>query len=385
VTDPGAIFLTEEERLIQKTARDFADKVLAPMASEIDAREEVPEELIARMAELGFMGVLIPEEYGGPGLNNFCLTLIGIELNRVCASTGATFSVQNSLVSSPIIRFGTQDQKRRYLPKIAKAEIIGGYSLTEPESGSDAASLSTTAVKQGDWYILNGTKNFVTNGGIAKLFIIFARTHPDRSLRAKGISAFLVERDTEGLTVGKSEKKMGIRGSSTVELYLKDCKVHSSNLLGQENQGFKIAMDTLDGGRIGISSQAVGIAQACLDACIKYGKQRKQFGRYISEFQAIQWKLADMATEIEAARMLVYHASRLRDAGLPHTKEAAMAKLFSSSIANKAAREAVQVHGGVGYTVEFPVERFFRDAKITQIYEGTSEIQRIVIARQLLR
>jgi alkylation response protein AidB-like acyl-CoA dehydrogenase len=377
--------LGEDERLIQQTARDFADRVLKPRAPEFDRNGHVPREMLTQMAELGFMGMLVPEEFGGSGLNNFCLALVQMEINRACASTGVTMGVHNSLLSSPVIRFGTDAQKKTYLPRLAKAELIGAYSLSEPGSGSDAGALRATAVKQDGHWVLNGTKNFVTNGGIADLFIVFARTHPDPAMKTKGISAILVERNTKGLTVGKHESKLGIRGSTTTELAFQDCKVPAANLLGGENEGFKVAMVTLDGGRIGIAAQAVGIAQACLDASLKYAKERRQFGKPIGEFQAIQWKIANMATDIDAARYLVLRAARLRDEGKPHVLEASMAKLFAADMVNRHATEAVQIHGGVGYIKEFSVERYFRDAKITEIYEGTSEIQRMVIARNLLR
>jgi alkylation response protein AidB-like acyl-CoA dehydrogenase len=376
--------LSEEELLVQQAARDFAEKELQPLAAEVDKKGEIPQQVISKLAEQGFMSMLIPRELGGAGLNNFCLTLSQIEVNKACASTGVTMSVHNSLVSSPIIHFGTEEQKKKYLPRMATAEIIGAYSLTEPVSGSDSAALITTARKSNGSYVLNGTKVFVTNGAIAGLFIVFARTHPDITLKAKGISAFLIERGTKGLGIGKPEKKMGIRGSSTVQLFLEDCVVPKENLLGEENGGFKIAMHTLDGGRIGIAAQAIGIAKACLEESIRYAKQREQFGRPIGEYEAIQWKIANMATDIEAATMLAFRAARLRDERKDHTKEAAMAKLFAATMANDHTKEAVQIHGGVGYIRDFPVERYFRDAKITEIYEGTNEIQRLVIARKLL-
>ncbi|HEU4338445.1 MAG TPA: acyl-CoA dehydrogenase [Planctomycetota bacterium] len=377
--------LSEDERLVQQTARDFADRVLKPRAAEFDKNGSVPREVLAQMAELGFMGMLVPEDYGGSGLNNFCLALVQMEVNRACASTGVTMSVHNSLFTSPLIRFGTEAQKKSLLPRLAKGELIGAYSLSEPGSGSDAGALRATATRQDGHWVLNGTKNFVTNGGIADIFIVFARTHADPSLKTKGISAILVERGAKGLSVGKHESKLGIRGSTTTELAFQDCRVPAANLLGNENEGFKVAMTTLDGGRIGIAAQAVGIAQACLDASIKYAKERRQFGKAIGEFQAIQWKLANMATDIEAGRFLVLRAARLRDEGKPHIVEASMAKLFAADMVNRHATEAVQIHGGVGYVKEFGVERFFRDAKITEIYEGTSEIQRMVIARNLLK
>lgn len=377
--------LSEEEQLVRRTAREFADTELAPLAEEIDRKHEIPRRVIDKLAALGFMGVIIPEEYGGSGLSSACLFLIQVEINRACASTGITMSVHNSLCSSPIVCFGSEELKRRYLTKLASAERIGAYSLSEPASGSDAAGLITRAERTGDAYALNGQKVFVTNGAIADVFVVFARTAKVAGSKAKGITALVVERDTPGFTVGKPENKLGIRGSSTVQLFFQDCRVPAENLLGEEGEGFKIAMATLDGGRIGIAAQAIGIATACLEASVKYARQRRAFGRSIAEFQAIQWKLAAMATDIEAATLLALRASRLRDAGQPHTKEAAMAKLFSADMANRHASEAVQIHGGAGYTTEFPVERYFRDARITELYEGTTEIQRLVIARNLLR
>lgn len=377
--------LTDEERLIRDTARDFAEKTLRPLAAGIDRDGEVPRKVLEQLAELGFMGVICPEEFGGSGLSNLCLALIQMEINRVCASTGVTLSVHNSLCQSPIVLFGTDAQKRRYLPRLAKAELLGAYSLSEPVSGSDAGALITTAVRDGSQFVINGTKNFVTNGGFADLFVVFARTGRDANVKHAAITAFVVEKGSKGFTVGKPEAKMGIRGSSTTCLFFEDCRVPAENVLGVEGEGFKVAMATLDGGRIGIAAQAVGIATACLEESVKYAKERRQFGVAIGSFEAIQWKLAEMATDIDAARLLVLRAARLRDAGQPHTKEAAMAKLFAARVANDAATQAVQIHGGVGYIKEFPVERFFRDAKITEIYEGTNEIQRIVISRALLK
>jgi alkylation response protein AidB-like acyl-CoA dehydrogenase len=377
--------LSEEEALIQQTARDFADRELAPLAAEIDRKHEIPRAVLEKMAGLGFMGMLAPEELGGAGLGNFALALVQLEINRACASTGVTMSVHNSLFQSPVLRFGSEEQKKRYLPRVTRAEWIGAYSLSEPASGTDAGALLTTAVRKGDHYAVNGTKNFVTNGSIADVFVLFARTNPDPGLKHEGVSAFIVERSSPGLVVGKAEHKMGIRGSSTTTLFFDDCRVPAANLLGKEGEGFKIALSTLDGGRIGIASQAAGIAQACLEASVQYAKERRQFDQPIAAFQAVQWKIAQMATDIEAARLLILRAARLRDAGLPHTKEASMAKLFASQMANRHAAEAVQIHGGAGYIRDFPVERHFRDAKITEIYEGTSEVQRMVVARSLLR
>jgi alkylation response protein AidB-like acyl-CoA dehydrogenase len=377
--------LTPEEVLIRDTAHDFAEKELAPIAGKIDRDGKIPREILDKMAALGFMGMLTPEAYGGVGLTNLALCLVQLEINRACASTGVTMSVHNSLCQSPLLRYGSDEQKQRYLPRLARGEWIGAYSLTEPVSGTDAAALITTAVKDGGDYILNGTKNFVTNGGFADLFILFARTDPAPSAKQTGITAFLVERTSKGLTVGKAEKKMGIRGSSTTTLFFDGCRVPAANVLGKVGDGLKIALSTLDGGRVGIASQACGIAMACLDASIKYARERKQFDRPIGDFQAIQWKIAEMATDIDAARLMIYRAARMRDNDQPHTREASMAKLFASTMANKHANQAVQIHGGVGYIKDFPVERYFRDAKITEIYEGTSEVQRIVIARSLLK
>jgi alkylation response protein AidB-like acyl-CoA dehydrogenase len=375
--------LSDEERMIQETAREFADSEIAPVASENDAKGRFPADIIKKLGELGFMGMLIPEQYGGAGLGNFCLVLALEEVNRVCASTGVTMSVHNSLTTSPIIKFGSDYLKETYLPRLATGELLGAYALSEADAGSDAASLQCRAVKDGDEYVVNGTKLWVTTGADADLYIVMLRTDTDK--RSKGISAFIVERDTAGFKVGKKENKLGLRASSTTELIFEDCRLPAKNMLGEEGIGFKIAMATLDGGRIGIGTQAVGIAQACLDASVAYAQQREQFGKKIGEFQAIQWKIADMATAIEAARLMVHRAARMRDMDVPHTKESAMAKLFASETANRAAREAVQIHGGAGYLKDFPVERYFRDARITEIYEGTSEVQRIVISRAFLR
>ena len=377
--------LSPEEALIQATAREFADKELAPIAGSIDKNGEIPRAVLEKMASLGFLGMLTPESFGGVGLTNLALALVQLEINRACASTGVTMSVHNSLFQSPLLRFGNEEQKKRYLPGATRGDWFGAYSLTEPGSGTDAAALSTTAKRDGEHYVLNGTKNFVTNGGFARTFVVYARTNTDPAAKHKGISAFFVDRAAPGFSVGIPEKKMGIRGSSTTTLTLDNVRVPAIDRLGAEGEGFKIAMSTLDGGRIGIAAQAVGIAQACLDASIKYAKERQQFGKPIADFQAIQWKLAEMATDVDAATLLIHRAARLRDAGVPHAKEASMAKLFASTIANKAANEAVQIHGGAGYCRDFPVERYFRDAKITEIYEGTSQAQRMIIAKSLLK
>jgi alkylation response protein AidB-like acyl-CoA dehydrogenase len=374
--------LTEEQQMIQQTAREFADNEIAPVADQHNREHRFPAEIIKTLADLGFMGMLVPEKYGGTALGNFCLVLALEEVNRACASTGVIMSVHNSLCTSPILHWGSDDLKDRYLPKLATCEMLGAYALSEPDSGSDAAALTTSAVRDGNEYVINGTKNFITTGAEADVTVVMART--DASHKTRGITAFVVERDTKGYNIGRKEDKLGLRASSTVQLVFEDMRVPADRMLGEEGMGFKIAMHTLDGGRIGIAAQSVGIAQACLDASVKYAEEREAFDKQIGHFQAIQWKLADMATRVEAARLLVYNASRLKDEGKPHSKEAAMAKLFSSETCNWAAREAVQVHGGAGYLEDFPVERFFRDARITEIYEGTSEIQRIVISRNLL-
>jgi len=375
--------LDQELTLVRDMARDFAEKELFPRAAKHDRQEHIDKEVFAKLTELGLWGLTVPEEYGGSGLGNLALAAVLIELNRACASTGVTVSVHNSLVGAPLKRFGSKAQKEEWFPRLATGEVIGAYCLTEPSSGSDAASLRTSAVMNGGDYVLEGTKLFVTNGNEAGLFIVYARTDAKAS-KANGISAFLVPRDTKGLRVGKKEKKTGIRGSSTTEVLLEGARIPASNLLGEKNRGFQVAMDTLDGGRIGIAAQAVGIGQACLEASTKYAKERQQFGRPIGDFQAIQWKLADMATEIDAARLLVYRAAELKQRGEPHTEAGAKAKLYASEMARRQTGEAIQIFGGYGYTKEFPVERYYRDAKITEIYEGTSEIQRLVIARSIL-
>lgn len=369
--------------MIQQTAREFANSEIAPAASKNDHEGRFPREIVDGLAKLGFLGMLVPEEYGGSGLGNFCLVLALEEVNRACASTGVTMSVHNSLTSSPIIKFGSEETKKKYLPRLAKGELLGAYALSEAGSGSDAASLQAAAVKDGNEYVVTGTKSWITTGAEADVFVVMLRTDPNE--RSKGISAFVIDRDTPGFTIGKKEDKLGLRASSTVQLVFEDARVPAANMLGTEGEGFKIAMQTLDGGRIGIGTQAVGIAQASLDAAVAYANDREQFGKKIGEFQAIQWKIADMATKIEAARLMIYRAARMRDRGEPHSKESAMAKLFASEMANQCAREAVQIHGGAGYLKDFDVERFYRDARITEIYEGTSEIQRIVISRFVMK
>lgn len=377
--------LSDVERALVENARKFAEREVKPVAEQLDRNREFPLEIIKKAGEQGFLGMLIPQKYGGTELGNFALCLVLEQINKVCAATGITISVQCSLVSSPIIRFGTEEQKQKYLPKIASGEIIGAYCLTEPLAGSDAASLRTRAEKKNGYYILNGEKCFVTNGGYADLFIVYARTEPDIKLKAKGITAFLIEKNFPGVRVGPNEHKMGLRASSTVSLYLEDCKVPQENVLGEINKGFVVAMDTLDGGRIGVATQSLGIAEAAFEKSLEYVKQRGQFGKKLSEYESIQWKLAEMAMNIDAAKLLTYRAAKMRDKKIPHSKEASMAKLFASTMCNKVVREAVQIHGGFGYFEESFVARLFRDQRITELYEGTSEIQRIVIARNLLK
>jgi alkylation response protein AidB-like acyl-CoA dehydrogenase len=375
--------LNEDQQMIRDTARDVAQNVLAPRAGELDKTETFPRENLEALAELGFMGVLVPEDYEGAGLGTLELVLILEEVSRACASTGVTLGVHNSLACGAITMFGNDDQKGRYLERLASGTWLGAYGLTEPEAGSDAASMSMSAHKDGSDYVLNGTKVMITSGSEADLVVILARTDPKE--RTKGLTAFIVEKGTPGFSPGHKEKKLGIRASSTSELVFEDCRVPEANVLGGIGHGFKIAMTVLDGGRIGIAAQALGIGRAALEASVKYAGERVQFGRPIAKFQAVQWKIADMATALESARLLTYRAAWLKDHGRPHTREASMAKLCASDAANLAAREAVQIHGGVGYTKDFDVERFFRDARITQIYEGTSEVQRIVISRSYLR
>lgn len=377
--------LSERHKQVRETARRFADEVLAPRAARIDAEHIFPREEMQGLAKLGFLGMLVPEALGGSGLGNQGLVLALEEVNRACASTGVTMSVHNSLATGPIVRFGNAAQKAKYLPRLARGEWIGAYSLTEPGSGSDAASLIATARRDGDHYVLNGVKVFVTTGGEADLVILFARTGTDASQRAKGVSCFIVEAASKGCRAGKPEEKLGIRGSNTVTLYLEDLRVPAENLLGEEGKGFPIAMDTLDGGRIGIATQALGIARACLDECVRLVKGATDAGGAMRESGAVTGRIAEMATDVDAARLLIHRAATLRDRKLPHGKEAAMAKLFASQVANRAAREAVQIAGMAGYTGASPVERFFRDARITEIYEGTTEIQKLVISRALLK
>ena len=375
--------LSEELTMVRDAAREFAERELKPRATKHDRQEHLDPEVLKLIGELGFWGLTVSEEYGGSGLGNLALSIVLEEINRGCGSTGVTVSVHNSLLCSPLMKFGTAEQKKRFLPKLASGEWIGAYCLTEPGSGSDAAALSTRAVKDGDHFVLDGTKIWVTSGSMAGLALVYARTNPDVP-KAKGISAFLVETSTPGCIVGKKELKCGIRGSPAVELQFDKCRVPAANMVGALDKGFPIAMDTLDGGRIGIAAQSVGIGQACLEEAVSYAKVRVQFGKPIAHFQAIQHKIADMQTRLSASRMLVQKAAWLRDRGEPCGRQAAEAKLFASQTANFCADECLQIHGGAGYTDHFIAERLFRDARITEIYEGATDIQRLVIARSVI-
>jgi butyryl-CoA dehydrogenase len=375
--------LTEEQRMIQEMARNFAQKEVLPKAAELDESGRYPRELVQQMAELGLLGVAVPEEYGGAGMDNVCYAIAMEEIARACASTAVIMSVNNSLVCDPLLKFGTEEQKKKYLVPLASGRKLGCFGLTEPGAGSDAGSQKTTAVRNGDHYVLNGTKNFITNAPEADLCILFAMT--DKEKKHKGITTFILDMKLPGVTIGKHEKKMGIKASPTASIILEDVKIPAVDRLGNEGEGFKVAMGTLDGGRIGIASQAIGIARASLEDSLAYAKERKQFGQPIAEFQAIQWMLADMATEIDAARLLAYRAAWLKDRKARHSKESAMAKLYASEAAMRAGVKGIQIHGGYGYIKEYPAERHFRDAKITEIYEGTSEIQRLIISSALLK
>lgn len=373
--------LSEEHEMIRKMVRDFAKNEVAPTAAERDEEERFDRGIFTQMADLGLTGIPWPEQYGGIGSDYLAYCIAVEELSRVCASTGVTLSAHTSLAGWPIYTFGTEEQKQKYLKPMATGEKIGAYGLTEPSAGSDAGGMRTLAVKDGEDYILNGSKIFITNGGEADIYVVFARIDPNE----KRTSAFIIEKDMPGFSVGKKEKKLGIRSSPTTEIIFEDCRIPKENLLGNEGEGFKVAMMTLDGGRNGIAAQAVGIAQGALDTAVAYAKERQQFGKPIISQQGIAFKLADMATSIEAARLLTYQAAWLESQGLPYGKESAMSKLYAGDTAMKVTTEAVQVFGGYGYTKDYPVERFMRDAKITQIYEGTQEIQRLVISRYLAK
>ncbi|MCK4414272.1 MAG: acyl-CoA dehydrogenase [Candidatus Eisenbacteria sp.] len=375
--------LTEEQQMIQQTAREFAENELIPIAEAVDETREPPMEAVKKLGGLGFLGMLVPEEYGGAGLDDVSYVLAMEEIARGCASTCVIMDVNNSLVCEPLRMFANEEQKKKYLVPLAQGIKLGAYCLTEADAGSDAGNVKTRAVEDGDDYILNGTKLFVTNGGIANVFLVFASTDPEKKTR--GITAFIVEEDFPGFRRGTREKTLGIRGSTTYEIILEDARVPRENVLGEPGRGFKVAMEALDSGRIGIAAQAVGIARAAHERAINHAKERQQFGRPIGDFQAIQWMLADMATKIEAAHLLTLRAAVLRDTGGDYVTASAQAKLYASRIAVEVCDAAIQVHGGYGYTQDYQVERHFRDAKITELYEGTSEIQRLIIARRLLR
>lgn len=378
--------LTEEQQMMRKMVRDFAEKEIQPTAAQRDETEEFDRALMFdKLGELGLTGVVFPEQYGGAGADYICYAIAVEELSRVCASTGVTLSAHLSLGANPIYKFGTEEQKMKYLKPLAEGTKMGALGLTEPFAGSDAGGTRTTAVLDGDEWVLNGTKIFITNGGEAEIYVVTAVTDKTAKPKHKGISAFIVEKGTPGFSFGKKEHKLGIRSSPTMELVFDNCRIPKENLLGNLGDGFKIAMVTLDYGRIGIGAQALGIAQGAYEAALNYAKERQQFGQPIANFQAIQFKLADMATRIEAARLLLYRAAYLASAGEKVSKEAAMAKMYCSDTAMWVTTEAVQIHGGYGYTREYPVERMMRDAKITQIYEGTNEVQRIVISANVLK
>jgi butyryl-CoA dehydrogenase len=373
--------LTEEQKLYQTTIRRFCEKELRPLVEKIDKEEYFPWELYKKMGKQGLMGMTVPKKYGGAGIDRMSYMIALEEISRFCGSTGITVEAHNSLGVGHIYERGTEEQRKKYLPRLIKGDAIAAWALSEPNAGSDAASVQTTAVRDGDEWILNGTKQFITSGDIAEVVTVMAKT--DKTQGAKGISAFIVEKDTTGFRVGQLEDKLGLRGSRTAELVLENCHVPKENLLGEENLGFVGAMNILDRGRTAIGAMAVGIARGALEDSLQYAKKREQFGRPIGKFQAIQWKLADMATEIDAARLLVYRAAFLEDQGERFTKEAAMAKLFGSEMAMRATRQAIQIHGGYGFMRDLPLERYFRDIKLCEIGEGTSEVQRMVIARQL--
>jgi len=377
--------LTEEQNLIREMVRDFADAEIAPTAKIRDEQERFDRTIMFdRLGELGLTGIIFPETYGGAGADYICYAIAVEELSRVCGSTGVTLSAHLSLCANPIYMFGTEEQKQQFLVPLATGEKLGAFGLTEPSAGSDAGGTKTTAVRDGEEWILNGTKIFITNAGDAETYVVLARTDKEAQ-KHHGISAFIVEKGTAGFTFGKKEEKLGIRSSPTVELVFENCRIPATNLLGSEGQGFSVAMKTLDGGRIGIASQALGIAQGAFEVAVNYAKERKQFDTPIGRFQGIQFQLADMATQIEASRLMVYQAAFKASNGQSYSQASAMAKLMASETAMKVTTQAVQVLGGYGYTREYPVERMMRDAKITEIYEGTSEIQRLVIGSSLLK
>ncbi|WP_372995450.1 acyl-CoA dehydrogenase [Lutispora sp.] len=375
--------LTKEQEMVRKLMREFAENEVKPIAADVDEEARFPRETVEKMARYSMMGIPFPKELGGAGGDTLSYIIAVEELSRVCATTGVILSAHTSLGAHPIYQYGTEEQKEKYLKPLAEGKYLGAFGLTEPNAGTDAAGQQTMAVLKGDHYVLNGSKVFITNGGEADIYIIFAMT--DKLKGTRGISAFIVEKDYPGFSIGKVENKMGIRGSSTSELIFEDCLVPKENLLGQEGKGFGIAMQTLDGGRIGIAAQALGIAQGALDECTKYMKERKQFGKPLAAFQGLQWMYADMATKVEAARLLVYRAAMKKDEKKPYSADAAMAKLFAAETAMEVTTNAVQIHGGYGYIKDYPIERMMRDAKITEIYEGTSQVQKMVISANLLK
>ncbi len=375
--------LTKQQLLFQQMIREFAEKEVKPLAAEVDEQERFPMETVEKMAKIGIMGIPIPTQYGGAGGSNLLYSIAVEELSAACATTGVIVSAHTSLCAAPILEHGTEAQKQKYLPKLASGEWIGAFGLTEPNAGTDASAQQTTAVLDGDNYVINGSKIFITNAIYAHVYVIFAMT--DKSLGVKGITAFIVEKGTPGFSIGKKEKKMGIRGSATCELIFENCIIPKENLLGKVSGGFGIAMKTLDGGRVGIASQALGIAQGAMDETVKYIKERKQFGKPISAFQNTAFQMADLETRVEAARLLVRSAAFKKDSGAPYSVDAAMAKLYAAETAMEVTNKAIQFHGGYGYTREYPVERMMRDAKITEIYEGTSEVQRMVISASLFK
>jgi butyryl-CoA dehydrogenase len=375
--------LTDEQLMIQAMVREFSRKVVAPEAAERDQNKEFPAQILKKMGELGFMGMMIPPEYGGEGADTISYVLALSEIAYSCASTAVVMSVHNSIVCESIYHFGTENQKQQYLKPLATGKFIGAFALTEPHAGSDPVAQTTSAVRDGDSYIINGTKRFISTGKNAGLVIVTAKT--DETLRHKGISAFIIPKKTPGLIVGRTEDKMGLRASDTTDLIFEDCRIPAENLLGQEGDGFKIVMKGLDSGRIGIAAQSIGVAQAALDAAVKYAKERDQFGQKICKFQGLRWIIADMATEIEAARQLMLSAASMKDRKEKYTAQASMAKLFASEMVNRITAKALQIHGGYGFTKDYAVERFFRDARVFTIYEGTSEIQRIVISDHVLK
>ena len=374
---------SEDQILMRDAAREFAEKRLKPIAEKLDAESHMPAELLKETAELGYYGLLAPEEYGGLAVDTLSYALVIEELSKACAALSVGVSVQNSLVIKAIARYGTDEQKSKYLPKLAAGEYLSSYCLSEPGAGTDAGALQCRAIRSGNDFVFNGTKSWVTSAGYASIFLVFAITDPAKG--RKGISCIIVEKDAKGMNLGQPEKKMGLKASDTREVSFIDCKVPDTQLLGEENHGLKVAFSLLEAGRVGIAAQALGIAEAAFAEAVSYARERKQFGQPIIEFQATQFKLAEMATRIDASKLLTYRAATLYDTGEPHVKEISMAKLFASQTANYVANEAVQIHGGYGYVKEYPVERYFRDARITEIYEGTTEAQKMVISRALMQ